>query len=66
MVHTGIYQYIPMYKCDTRTYWYIPVYTQINLVHTGIYQYVREKIKMVNEHNVRIRTETIMHSIQLP
>ena len=30
MVHTGIYQYIPMYKCNTRTYWYIPVCTQIN------------------------------------
>ena len=59
MVHTGIYQYIPIQACDIGLYWYIPVYTQTNLVYTGIYHYVREKIKRVNEHKGWIRTENL-------
>ncbi len=33
-----------------------------NLVHTGTYWYVREKRKMVNVHDVEIRTKDLMHT----
>ena len=51
LVYTGIY-HTSIYSDKPGTYWYILVCTR--------------KIKMVNEHNVWIRTENIMHSIQLP